>query len=52
MLNGRYGPYIAFEKNNYKIPKGTDPRALTEADVRKLIEEQKGSVKKKGTRKK
>ncbi len=52
VLNGRYGPYIAFEKNNYKIPKGTDPRALTEADVRKLIEEQKGSVKKKGTRKK
>ena len=52
VLNGRYGPYIAFEKNNYKIPKGTDPATLTEDDVRKLIEEQKDSVKKKGTRRK
>ncbi len=52
VLNGRFGPYIAFEKNNYKIPKGTDPRSLTEDDVRKLIEEQKDGSKKKVTRKK
>lgn len=26
---GRYGPYIAVGKTNYKIPKGTDPATLT-----------------------
>src|SRR3546814_14701431 len=25
VLNGRWGPFIAFEKQNVKIPKGTDP---------------------------
>jgi DNA topoisomerase-1 len=29
VLNGRWGPYIAIEKNNYKIPKGTEPTKLT-----------------------
>ena len=29
ILNGRFGPYIAFNKKNYKIPKGTDPASLT-----------------------
>lgn len=29
VLNGRYGPYIAFEKNNYKIPKDVEPKDLT-----------------------
>lgn len=29
VLNGRYGPYIAFDKTNYKIPKGTEPQELT-----------------------
>ncbi|MDR0810777.1 MAG: type I DNA topoisomerase [Paludibacter sp.] len=55
ILNGRFGPYIAFEKNNYKIPKKTDPATLTEADARKLIEEQgkeKGEGKGKKTIKK
>lgn len=29
VLNGRFGPYISFEKNNYKIPKTIDPASLT-----------------------
>lgn len=29
VLNGRYGPYIKIGKKNHRIPKGTDPKALT-----------------------
>ncbi|MDR2586036.1 MAG: type I DNA topoisomerase [Prevotellaceae bacterium] len=29
ILNGRFGPYISHNKNNYKIPKGQDPAAIT-----------------------
>ncbi|SDD18961.1 type I DNA topoisomerase [Williamwhitmania taraxaci] len=39
VLNGRFGPYITFEKNNYKIPKGTDPASLSLDDCLKIIEE-------------
>lgn len=44
VLNGRYGPYIAFEKKNYKIPKGTDPATLTEEQCRELIASQADTV--------
>ena len=37
--NGRYGPYISFEKKNYKIPKTVKPEELTLEDVRKIISE-------------
>lgn len=37
--HGRYGPYISFEKKNYKIPKGTKPEELSLEDVRKIISE-------------
>lgn len=47
VLNGRYGPYFAISKNNYKIPKGTDPAALTLEDCLKLAEEQDASGTKK-----
>ena len=30
VLNGRYGPYIKHGKENYKIPRKTDPSNLTE----------------------
>jgi DNA topoisomerase-1 len=45
VLNGRYGPYIAYKKKNYKIPRNTDPATLTEEDCLQLIE--KGSRSKK-----
>ena len=40
LLNGRWGPYISFKKNNYKIPKSTDASKLTLEDCMKLIEKQ------------
>lgn len=39
VLNGRYGPYIAFEKRNLKIPKGTDPNSITYEDVLRIAAE-------------
>ena len=45
VLNGRYGPYISYQKKNYKIPKKTDPATLTEEDCMKLIEKGSGSKK-------
>ena len=39
VLNGRYGPYIKSGGHNYKIPRGTDAAALTEADCRRIIGE-------------
>ena len=39
VLNGRYGPYIKFGKNNYKIPKDVEPEGLDEASCKKIIEE-------------
>ncbi|MDR2651662.1 MAG: type I DNA topoisomerase [Prevotellaceae bacterium] len=41
VLNGRYGPYIAYDGKNYKIPKSQDPKTLTRDDCLALIEEQK-----------
>jgi len=38
VLNGRYGAYIKAPTGNYKIPAGTDPKSLTEADCRHIIE--------------
>lgn len=37
LLNGRWGPYISYKKNNYKIPKNTDTAKLTLDDCMKLI---------------
>ncbi len=37
VLNGRYGAYIHTPEGNYQLPKGTDPAALSEADVRDII---------------
>jgi len=40
ILNGRWGPYITFKKNNYKIPKNTDASTLTLDECMALIEKQ------------
>ena len=37
IVNGRYGPYLKSGENNYRIPKGTDPATLTEADCQAII---------------
>jgi DNA topoisomerase-1 len=39
ILNGRWGPYIAYKKENYKIPKKQDPSVLTLDDCMKIIKE-------------
>ncbi len=36
ILNGRWGPYIAYGKQNLKIPKGTEAASLTYEDILKL----------------
>ncbi|MDE7189493.1 MAG: type I DNA topoisomerase [Muribaculaceae bacterium] len=65
VLNGRYGPYLAYKPEgakkavNYKIPKDTDPAALTLEEAKALIEAQdaapktarRGRVKKTTTKK-
>ena len=49
ILNGRYGPYITLDKNNYKIPKGTEPQSLTYEQCMEIIKEAgEGGSKSKG----
>ncbi len=38
VLNGRWGPYISYNKKNYKIPKNTDAEKLTLEECMKIIE--------------
>ncbi|MDR0385972.1 MAG: type I DNA topoisomerase [Prevotellaceae bacterium] len=40
VLNGRFGPYLFFEGNNYKLPKNTDKDGLTREQCMELIEQQ------------
>lgn len=46
ILNGRFGPYLAFDGQNYKIPRDTDPAKLTLDDCIAIIEkaQQKSSA--------
>lgn len=37
ILNGRYGPYIAYQKTNYKIPKGVVPADLDFEAAMKIV---------------
>ena len=41
VLNGRYGPYIAYQKKNYKIPENVEPQDLDLETCFKVIELQK-----------
>ncbi len=57
ILNGRYGPYIYFNKANYKIPKTvSDPKALSYDECKAIVESQadkpKRSAARRSTRKK
>ena len=55
LLNGRFGAYIACNKVNYKLPKGTDYTTLTKEDCIAIMEDDKnksnGSKTKKRTTK-
>lgn len=46
ILNGRWGPYIKFGKNNFKIPKDKEAESLTYKETIEIIENQ--PVKKSG----
>jgi DNA topoisomerase-1 len=39
VLNGRFGPYVTDGTKNAKVPKGEDPKKLTEAAAKKLLAE-------------
>lgn len=47
LLNGRWGPYINYKGDNYKLPKGADAHKLTYAECVKIVGEQKPTNKKK-----
>ena len=50
VLKGRFGPYIAYKKKNYKIPKTSDASALTLDDCKAIIEKQDANPTPKKTR--
>ena len=54
VLNGRYGPYIVYKKQNVKIPKGKDAESLTLEDCRAIVADEanlsKGSTRKRASR--
>ena len=41
LLNGKYGPYLAKDKINYRLPKGTDAEKLSREECIKIIESSK-----------
>jgi DNA topoisomerase-1 len=46
ILNGRYGPYIAFRKKNYRIPRGKKPEELSLEECREIIKKADARTKK------
>ena len=38
VLNGRYGPYISYEKKNYRIPKSIDAEKITIKECKEIID--------------
>lgn len=51
ILNGRYGPYISYQKNNFKIPKDKEAKELTLIESLEIINNavEKGTSKKQRT---
>ena len=54
VLNGRYGPYIVYKKQNVKIPKGKDAASLTLEECRAIVADEanisKGTARKRASR--
>jgi DNA topoisomerase-1 len=46
ILNGRWGPYIVFKKENFRIPKSIRAEELTYEECMRIIGESSGKVKK------
>ena len=47
VIDGSYGPYIKHAGSNYKLPKGTDPSALTEEKCKEIISNSEPTSRKK-----
>ena len=56
VLNGRFGPYIAYDGNNYKLPKNVTPAEVTLEECMDIISKQqeggKAPAKRRYTKKK
>jgi len=52
LLNGRYGAYLVIDKQNYKLPKGTDAVALTLEECYEISKDPKNMPKKRYAKKK
>ena len=54
VMNGRYGPYIVYKKQNVKIPKGKDAENLTLEECREIVADEanisKGTARKRTAR--
>ncbi|MBQ3362753.1 MAG: type I DNA topoisomerase [Muribaculaceae bacterium] len=50
VMNGRYGPYIVYKKQNVKIPKGKDAENLTLEECREIVADE-ANLSKGGARK-
>ena len=54
VMNGRFGPYIVYKKQNVKIPKGKDAESLTLEDCMAIVADEsnisKGSASKRAAR--
>ena len=54
VMNGRYGPYIVYQKQNVKIPKGKDAATLTLEECREIVADEsnisKGTTRRRATR--
>ena len=48
LRKGRFGPYLKWDKENVKIPRGTEPESLTADDVLELISKHQPSTGAKG----
>jgi DNA topoisomerase-1 len=46
VLNGRYGPYISFNKKNFRIPKSMKPEELSLEECREIIQKAGSRTKK------
>ena len=45
VLNGRFGPYISYNKQNYKIPKKVDATKLTLEECRAIVADEANASK-------